>query len=44
MIVTLILTLAVASVPPVYLTPQLDEGVLFVLDWESLFMVRYSLP
>ena len=38
-------TLAVASVPPVYTTSQLDEGILCVfLYWESLVMVRYSLP
>jgi hypothetical protein len=30
MIGTLFLTLAVASVPPVYLTSQLDEGILCV--------------
>ena len=30
MIATLFLTLAVASVPPVYLTSQLDEGILCV--------------
>ncbi len=30
MIATLILTLAVASVPPVYTTSQLDEGILCV--------------
>jgi hypothetical protein len=31
MIATLILTLAVDSVPPVYRTSQLDEGILCVL-------------
>ncbi len=31
MIATIILTLAVASVPPVYATSQLDEGILFDL-------------
>ncbi len=30
MIATLIWTLAVASVPPVYTTSQLDEGILYV--------------
>ncbi len=36
--------LAVASVPLVYATSQLDEGMLCVfLYWESLVMVRYSL-
>ena len=44
MIATLIWTLAVASVPPVYTTSQLDEGILCVLHWERLVMVRYSLP
>jgi hypothetical protein len=46
MIATLVLTLAVASVPPVSVTSQLDEGILYVLFlyWESLVMVRYSLP
>jgi hypothetical protein len=37
--------LAVALVPPVYTTSQLDEGILcFFLYWESLVMVSYSLP
>ncbi len=38
--------LAVASVPPVYATSQLDEGILcvFFFHWESLAIVRYSLP
>ncbi len=37
--------LAVASVPPVYMTSQLDEGILCVfLYQESSVMVRYSLP
>ncbi len=31
MISTLMWTLAVASVPPVYMTSQLDEGILCVL-------------
>ncbi len=44
MIVTLIWTLAVALVPPVYTTSQLDEGILCVLHWESSVMVRNSLP
>jgi hypothetical protein len=44
MIVTLIWTLADASVPPVYTTSQLVEGNLCVLHWESSVMVRYSLP
>ncbi len=44
MIATLIWTLAVTSVPPVYATSQLDEGILCVLHWESSVMVRYSLP
>ncbi len=44
MIAMLIWTLAVASVPPVYTTSQLDEGILCVLHWESLVMVRYTLP
>ncbi len=30
MIATLIWTLAVTSVPPVYTTSQLDEGILYV--------------
>ncbi len=44
MIAMLIWTLAVASVPPAYTTSQLDEGILCVLHWEGLVMVRYSLP
>ncbi len=36
MIATLILTLAVASVPPVYTTSQLDEGILCVFALEKL--------
>jgi hypothetical protein len=45
MIAMLIWTLAVTSVPPVYMTSQLDEGMLCVfLHWESSAMVRYSLP
>ncbi len=44
MIATLILTLAVTSVPPVYTTSQPDEGICVFLHWESLVMVRYSLP
>ncbi len=36
MIATLILMLAVASVPPVYLTSQLDEHILCVLALEKL--------
>ncbi len=44
MIATLIWMLAVASVPPVYATSQLDEGILCILHWESSVMVRYSLP
>jgi hypothetical protein len=36
MIATLIWTLAVASVPPVYTTSQLDEGILCVFALEKL--------
>ncbi len=37
--------LAVASVPPVYVPSQLDEGMLCVfIYWDSLVMVRHSLP
>ena len=36
MIVTLIWTLAVASVPPVYRTSQLNEGILCVFALEKL--------
>ncbi len=46
MIAMLLWMLAVASVPPVYTTSQLDEGilcVLFFLYWESSVMVRHSL-
>ncbi len=35
---------AVASVPPVYATSQLDEGILCFQHWDCLAMVRYSLP
>ncbi len=44
MIATLIWMLAVASVPPVDTTSQLDEGILWFSHWESLVMVRFSLP
>ena len=44
MIAMLIWTLAVASVPPVDTTSQLDEGILCVFALGSSVMVRYSLP
>ena len=44
MMATPIWTLAVASVPPVYMTSQLDEGILCVFYWEGSVVVRYSLP